>query len=103
MYCICCGKEISLLVQSPNDDIHCDPESVHWNNGVVQKISAGYGSSLDGDVYLIAICDKCLEQKNKEGSAIFIYDYMSNHNIEERRKEKNKVLHRRNKLRRISK
>jgi len=31
--------------------------------GVVEKISAGYGSSLDGNQYVLAICDSCIMEK----------------------------------------
>jgi len=33
------------------------------DDGVIGEISAGYGSSLDGDIWLIAICDQCLREK----------------------------------------
>jgi len=102
LYCICCNKEINPLYKDDLDS-KTDPSVINWNDAVVCKISAGYGSCLDGAVYLIAICDSCLEQKNKEGKAIFISDYISRYEIEDRRKELNKALHRRNKLKRIIK
>ena len=40
--CICCGKKIKLL-DSRFPDI--EPWKQMWDNGVVDKISAGYGSN----------------------------------------------------------
>ncbi|HUX56225.1 MAG TPA: hypothetical protein VMV77_04580 [Bacteroidales bacterium] len=40
--------------------MHRKPESAMWDGGIVDKIAAGYGSDLDGNMYLIAICDKCV-------------------------------------------
>lgn len=102
--CICCGKDIHLLNPDwESDSTVQDPTTANWNDGIIQSVVAGYGSCLDGNVYLIGICDNCLENKTRDGSAIFLYDYISNHKIKERRKFLNKVLHRRMKLRRLLK
>jgi len=57
--CICCGKEIKKLDGLPKDK---DWEGM-WNGGIVGRISAGYGSLLDGDMYVLAICDDCVKLK----------------------------------------
>lgn len=101
MKCICCGTDIHLLDNA--DHPGAEPNSLMWDGGVLEKVTAGYGSGHDGDVFYIAICDKCISQKISNGSVIFVYNYMSNYKTKERRKELNKVLHRRNKLRRIIK
>jgi len=67
----------------------------------IQEIYAGYGSDKDGDVYLIAICDKCLEIKRKEGCAIYLHDYIEHRYEEENRDNYNVKLHRKMKLKRI--
>lgn len=104
MKCICCGDEIALLHPDFEDNSEPrEPSSYMWNGGVVEQIKAGYGSGHDGDVFYIAVCDKCISQKIANGSAIFTYNYMGNFDTKERRKELNKILHRRNKLRRIIK
>lgn len=54
-FCIKCNMEITPI--TPNDDLH--PHENMWRGGIVDKIMAGYGSKLDEDVYLIAICDVC--------------------------------------------
>jgi hypothetical protein len=57
--CICCGKEIKKLDGQPKGkDWEC-----MWSGGIVEKISAGYGSLLDGDMYVLAICDDCVKLK----------------------------------------
>ncbi len=55
--CIKCGIEIIPLYP----ELDGKPEQGMWSNGVVDKICANYGSKHDGDVFLIAICDKCIE------------------------------------------
>lgn len=98
--CICCGKEIEILYPNEKDSF-LKLSSEMWNGGIVQEISAGFGSDKDGDVYLIAICDNCLSIKRNEGSAIYLYDYMNSRYDEENRKKYNVKLHRRMKLKRI--
>ena len=67
--CFKCNKEIKPI----EPQWHDEPESAMWLDGVVGKISAGYGSILDGNMYVIAICDDCIkDNKNIE----YIGDYM---------------------------
>lgn len=101
IHCICCDAEIKLLDHFDDDPI----SSNIWRDGIVQEISAGYGSDWDGDVYLIGICDKCLEIKRNNGNAIFLYDYLfKNEKMDqEYRDEYNIKLHRKMKLERILK
>ena len=94
--CICCGKEINLL-DGDNDE----PENQMWSGGIVSNISAGFGSNCDGDVYLIGVCDDCINKKRNEGTAIFLYDYLINSHSDLFRNEYNKKLHRKMKLKRI--
>ncbi len=56
MKCICCGKEILPLYENKYN---------MWNGGIVEKISAGYGSDYDGEQFIIAICDECVKIKLK--------------------------------------
>jgi len=102
--CVCCGKAIPLL-HPENEDLGHISSQTMWDGGIVQEISAGYGSVLDCDVYLIGICDDCIKIKRAEGSAIYLYDYMSGEGkrVKENRKEYNKKLHRKMKLERIVK
>lgn len=55
--CMCCGKDIKLI----HGDIS-KPEDACWLNGSVNKFTIGYGSKFDGDVYIIALCDDCIDK-----------------------------------------
>ncbi len=61
-FCLCCGSQILKDGHSPKA---LSPENCMWMGGMVGKIHAGYGSKLDGNVYIIAICDKCAIKKKK--------------------------------------
>ena len=41
------------------------------DGGMVSTISAPYGSCLDGNIYQIAICDKCAEKHLKQLGSYF--------------------------------
>jgi hypothetical protein len=56
-YCIKCGKEIKLIYEPEKD---YPPERCLWEGGVVERIFAGFGSKLDGNEYIITVCDECL-------------------------------------------
>ena len=100
MNCICCDKEINLLHPDDEPREDSEPSSEMWNGGVINEIAAGYGSNVDGDVYLIAICDECIEQKRNDGSIVFLHNYMG-FDSEKLRNEYNTQLHRKIKLNRI--
>lgn len=82
--CICCGKSIVLLDSNLDDYIeHAkklnkepEPETWMWYGGVIQKVSAGYGSKNDGDVFYIGICDNCIKDNYKNGRLIYKKNYM---------------------------
>lgn len=95
--CICCDKKITLLhpehldgkteedvvfnkskrpVGRRDEEIEIDAGSQMWNDGVVHKISAGYGSCHDGDEFIIAICDECIIKKKATGNIAYIDNYM---------------------------
>lgn len=61
--CFCCGKKIIKLSHNIGKCIH--PEHDMWDGGIVDILGAGYGSKFDSNVYIIAICDECIE-KNVE-------------------------------------
>jgi len=71
--CVICNFEIVNLEPSLTKD---RPESGMYDGGVVDKISAGYGSRLDGNMHIIAICDNCLNEKTLAGITPFVGDYM---------------------------
>ena|ERR1700761_8541788 len=87
MKCICCGKVLTPLDnQIPEHEQVFDYQHRHvgrtcniidinnrsWNNGATGSISAGFGSSHDGGVYAIAVCDECIEKKVGDGTVAYI-------------------------------
>ena len=73
-----------------------DANSRMWHGGIVNIITAGYGSSHDTDQYVIAMCDDCVTEKEANGVLLYHSNYMSPAYGEES-KEKSKSLYRRNK------
>ncbi|MEK6829036.1 MAG: hypothetical protein AABY15_02835 [Nanoarchaeota archaeon] len=71
--CICCDKKIK--------PIHAEttrfPQSGMYHGGTVDKISAGYGSNVDGDMFIIALCDECIERLKKESKIQYAGNYMN--------------------------
>ena len=57
--CVICNAVIERIESLPNDK--------EWEgcfaDGIVEKISAGYGSKHDGDMFIICICDSCIDSK----------------------------------------
>ena len=49
-------------------------ELVH--DGMIDYITFGYGSSHNGDVFIIAMCDDCVMRKKEEGLLIFDHNSM---------------------------
>lgn len=78
--CVCCGFKINLskdrFIENNSD---FDPESQMWSGGIVQKISAGYGSTLDGDQYYLGICDNCVKENTENGRLRYGGDYLFHH------------------------
>src|SRR5438045_4125757 len=60
---------------------HFDPEKQMWVDGLISKISAGYESKLDGDIYYIGICDDCTIISTKNSRLRYVGDYLSGYNI----------------------
>lgn len=86
--CIKCNKIIYMI------DFGVDNSNVNqccWNDGMVTEIEAGYGSTLDGNKYIIAICDDCMieleELKKVDYIGNYIDDYI--HGYIEKHKKKN--------------
>jgi hypothetical protein len=96
MYCICCKKN-NVIPNTPpvsskistEDSPPQHEEDILWkdskrpdgslvnvnnemiDNGIIHIIDAGYGSTHDGDQFIIAICDDCI--KENLGDAILLY------------------------------
>ena len=73
--CVCCTNKITKIDGLKKDD---DFNGM-FSDGLVQKVEAGYGSVLDGNMYYIAICDDCLKTKQKQGIIHNIGNYMEDY------------------------
>ncbi len=71
-YCAICNKAIKAIIPEHHDEEK--PEEGMWGGGIVDKIAAGYGSKLDGSMYIISICDECIE--SNADKIEYVGDYM---------------------------
>ena len=65
--CMFCGKTLKSIHGSDYGMVL---------DGMVGHFYAPYGSSFDGNVYQIAVCDDCVKEKEKEDKMICVGDYM---------------------------
>lgn len=75
--CVCCGKQLTVACGDEEFTINT-VDHQGFNDGMAGGISTGYGSRFDTNVYMIALCDNCIEQKQAEGRLTFVYSYMPN-------------------------
>jgi hypothetical protein len=111
MYCIYCNKDnVHPFVDKLDSN---NEESLLWknqigldgkekninnemvNDGIIQVIAAGYGSIHDGDMFIIAICDQCINLKI-EDSSLLVYDNYMGYDVSGK-VEKSKIKYRRRK------
>jgi hypothetical protein len=67
------------------------------NDGIIQMIDAGYGSTHDGDQFIIAICDECIRENVKDGTLLYWGNYMGFTDLSEEDIQKSKMTYRRRK------
>ena len=75
--CIRCNKEIVELYPDIFKNKDKKLSSRMWNGGLVTEIDGNYGSDHDGDVYIIAICDKCIDILGKKNKIIYHSNYLN--------------------------
>lgn len=73
--CILCKGEVEMIYPEKFTKGHRE-ESCMWSGGLVDKISANYGSAFDSNMYLIALCDKCIKYCEASGSIEYVGNYM---------------------------
>jgi hypothetical protein len=90
MYCICCNKNNVTPLEDPFTGDRSETELLFLNemrengrertvnnlnvrDGIIHIIEAGYGSTHDGDKYIIAICDVCIDMKKQDATLLY-YD-----------------------------
>lgn len=75
--CICCGKIIEQEFKQHEEKLdESNTEKINLDCGTGVVIRCGYGSGLDGDVYLTAICDDCLWAAHKGGRAFYARNFL---------------------------
>lgn len=106
MYCICCKKDSVFPEEIDRGSLE---EEILWDKndkndykatkgGIIQKVSAGYGSIFDGDRIILAICDDCIKENIQDGTLLFFDNYFSyNSFFVEDHIEKSKKVYRRRK------
>ena len=124
MYCICCKKN-NVIPNTPpisskistEDSPPQHEEDILWkdskrpdgslvnvnnemiDNGIIHIIDAGYGSTHDGDQFVIAICDDCIKENLQDATLLYWGNYMYGNEgfvYEEIEKSKQKYRRRKN-------
>ena len=95
MYCICCKKN-NVTPTGGSLKIHDEDvseEDLLWkcnrksyvnininnemiDNGIIQILNAGYGSSHDGEEIIIAICDDCIKTNLEDATLLYYSNNM---------------------------
>ena len=122
MYCICCKKN-NVIPNTPHvsskigteDSPPQHEEDILWknskrpdgsfvnvnnemiDNGIIHIIDAGYGSTHDGDQFVIAICDDCIKLNLEDATLLYWGNYMGYGNMIVDEVEKSKQKYRRRK------
>lgn len=93
-------EELDLLFfksESPNGGTRTVQNGM-TDNGDISIISMGYGSILDGDMYIIGVCDDCLKSLKENGLVIYYGNYMSLYMEKEEIEKSKKIYIRRRNL-----
>lgn len=75
--CIVCKSKLR-----PSMDAELTEQTADFTpllDGAVARISCGYGSALDGNIYIIAVCDTCLKEAAKTTRLVYTGNYLKNH------------------------
>jgi hypothetical protein len=122
MYCICCKKN-NVIPNTPpvsskistEDSPPQHEEDILWkdskrpdgslvnvnnemiDNGIIHIIDAGYGSTHDGDQFVIAICDDCIKENLGDATLLYYGNYMYGGDYANDEIEKSKKAYRRRK------
>ena len=123
MYCICCKKNnVAVIGHYASPDVFGkedkpSEEDILWkdskrpdgslvnvnnemiDNGIIHIIDAGYGSTHDGDQFIIAICDDCIKENKQDATLLYYGNYMGGYGdmiTDEVEKSKQKYRRRKN-------
>jgi hypothetical protein len=75
MYCVICEKRMESH-DSDFDPFKDDHNKINLSGGAIGQLQVNYGSKFDGDVLIIAICDKCITTKLNSHTLLYIDNYM---------------------------
>lgn len=98
MYCIVCDKDNVHLMNY--NDVNISDINELWktedrngkvinvgnrmhNGGIIEVIGAGFGSTNDGDQFIIAICDECIKKKREDASLLYFGNYIGSRNTDD--------------------
>ena len=125
MYCICCKKnnvipmdvkytkknikginikkEEDLLWKNDKDEKSKETyyrtiQNEMVDNGIIDIINAGYGSTHDGDRFILAICDDCIKENLEDGTLLYFNNYFSKIGVENNINKSKKIYQRRKRL-----
>lgn len=118
MYCICCKKD-KVKPDKTHLKENISEEKLLWekeekqmsdgskkfqninnqmvNGGIIHIVEAGYGSTHDGDMLIMAICDDCINQNLEDATLLYYNNYMFNSSWVDDEVEKSKKKYRRRK------
>jgi hypothetical protein len=80
--CICCKNSYITIGSS----IYPDPmkqEEGMWDNGIICRGSAGYGSKHDMMEFIFAVCDNCVQSLWEEGDMEYTQKIAKDYHSEE--------------------
>lgn len=75
--CILCGDKLKPTWHAEEGITPQTAESINISGGTATSISCGYGSRLDGNMYIIAVCDRCLKKAHEAKRVTHIGNFIS--------------------------
>ena len=76
------GNKVGFLKAKHNQPYYRTIENEMVNNGTIEIVNAGYGSTHDGDRILLAICDDCIKENLADGTLLYFSNYMTKIGVE---------------------
>lgn len=74
MECILCRVKIKPC---GHHDPKWKPEEAMWDGAIVDTFLANYGSKHDGDQFRLALCDKCVSKKLRDGVIVWLGNHLT--------------------------
>jgi hypothetical protein len=92
------GNKVGFLKAKHNQPYYRTIENEMVNNGTIEIVNAGYGSTHDGDRILLAICDDCIKENLADGTLLYFSNYMTKIGVEGEVEKSKKLYQRRTRL-----